>query len=171
MAKQRKPGIMGILTSFSGIAITIAGGLVVILLGIAVFTFGYAGGWAYLGNDPQTCNQCHAMNEQYNGWLKGSHKNAATCNDCHSPHDNIIHKYVNKADNGFWHALKFTTRDYPENIKIREMNREITQEACLYCHGNLVDDISEPRKFATTVGAHSTRIDCLQCHAEVGHMR
>ena len=26
MAKQRKPGIMGILTSFSGIAITIAGG-------------------------------------------------------------------------------------------------------------------------------------------------
>ena len=168
---SRRTGIMGILTSFSGVAITIAGALIGILLGIAVFTFGYAGGWAYFGNDPQTCNQCHAMNEQYNGWLKGSHKNVAGCNDCHSPHDNLVHKYVNKADNGFWHALKFTTRDYPENIKIREMNREITQEACLYCHANLVDDISEPRKFATTVGAHSTRIDCLQCHAEVGHMR
>ncbi len=170
MAKGRT-GLMGILRSYSGIAITIAGALVGILLGIAVFTFGYAGGWAYFGNDPQTCNQCHAMNEQYNSWLKGSHTNVAGCNDCHSPHDNLINKYVNKADNGFWHALKFTTRDYPENIKIRDMNRQITQEACVYCHGGLVEEIEGTRTFATTVSGHSTRIDCLQCHAEVGHMR
>lgn len=163
--------LKGILMSYSGIAIGIAGGLVGILLGIAVFTFGYAGGWAYFGSDPQTCAQCHAMNEQYEGWLKGSHTNVATCNDCHSPHDNIVHKYVNKADNGFWHALKFTTRDYPENIKIRDVNRQVTQDACLYCHGSLVEEIEGTRAFATTVGGHPTRIDCLQCHAEVGHMR
>ena len=95
----------------------------------------------------------------------------AGCNDCHSPHDSIVSKYVNKADNGFWHALKFTTRDYPENIKIRDMNRQITQDACIYCHGSLVEDISGTRSFASTVDGHSTRIDCLQCHSEVGHMR
>lgn len=169
MASRRGP--LGVLMGYSGVALTVAGALVGILIGIAVFTFGFAGGWAYLGNDPATCNQCHAMNEQYNGWLKGSHKNVATCNDCHSPHDDLIAKYVNKADNGFWHALKFTTRDYPENIKIREMNREITQHACLYCHGNLVEEIEGTRQFATTVGGHSTKIDCLQCHANVGHKR
>ncbi len=157
--------------------LVIAGGLVGILLGIAVFTFGYAGGWAYFGNDPATCNQCHAMNEQYNAWSKGSHKAVAGCNDCHSPHDNLISKYVNKADNGFWHALKFTTGDYPENIKIRAMNRQITQDACLYCHGNLVEDVDAPReardateKFSL-VSTHNSKIDCLQCHADVGHRR
>ncbi|HHU38861.1 MAG TPA: cytochrome c nitrite reductase small subunit [Propionibacterium sp.] len=170
MATKPK-GLLGILKSYSGVAIGIAGGLVGILLGIAVFTFGYAGGWAYFGNDPQTCNQCHAMNEQYDGWLKGSHTNVAGCNDCHSPHDNIISKYVNKADNGFWHALKFTTRQYPENIKIRDMNRQVTQDACIYCHGGLVEGVSSTRTFSDSVNGHSTRIDCLQCHAEVGHMR
>ncbi len=154
---------------FSGIKATflvIAGGLVGILFGIAIFTFGYAGGWAYFGSDPATCNQCHAMNEQYNSWAKGSHKAVAGCNDCHAPHDNLVHKYLNKADNGFWHALKFTTGAYPENIRIREVNREITRESCLHCHGNLVKDIEEPR-----MTTHNNQIDCLQCHADVGHMR
>lgn len=147
-----------------GIFVVIVAGLVGILLGVAVFTFGYAGGAAYFGSDPQTCNQCHAMNEQYNSWLKGSHRYVATCNDCHSPHDNLVYKYVNKADNGFWHALKFTTRDYPENIRIREVNRQITEEACLYCHGSLVSDIEGTR-------THDNAINCLQCHSNVGHLR
>ncbi len=140
--------------------------LVGILLGVVVFTFGYGGGAGYLGNDPQTCNQCHAMNEQYNAWSKGSHRYVATCNDCHSPHDNLFAKYINKADNGFWHSLKFTTGDYPENIKIRGLNREITEHACLYCHANLVSEIE-----GTRLGEHTTKISCLQCHSDVGHLR
>ncbi len=163
--EPQKSGIIQWIGGVRGVFLMIAGGLMGVLFGVALFTFGYAGGWAYFGNDPQTCNQCHAMNEQYNAWEKGSHKNVAGCNDCHSPHDNIIHKYVNKADNGFWHAFKFTTGDYPENIKIREMNREITQEACLSCHANLVSEIT-----STRVG-HTNQVDCLQCHSNVGHMR
>ena len=165
MAKQRKPGIMGILTSFSGIAITIAGGLVGILLGIAVFTFGYAGGWAYLGNDPQTCNQCHAMNEQYNAWQKGSHADVAGCNDCHAPHDNLVLKYANKAENGFMHSLKFTLQNYPENIQIREHNRNVTEAACVYCHGNFVDQVSSDSNH------RGETLSCIRCHDGVGHMR
>ena len=165
MAKQRKPGIMGILTSFSGIAITIAGGLVGILLGIAVFTFGYAGGWAYLGNDPQTCNQCHAMNEQYNAWQKGSHADVAGCNDCHAPHDNLVAKYANKAENGFMHSLKFTLQNYPENIEIREHNRRVTEAACVYCHGNFVDQVQNSSNHT------GETLSCIRCHDGVGHKR
>lgn len=161
--EQRK-GFLAAIGGLWGAFAIAAAGLVGILLGVAVFTFGYAGGWAYFGTDPRTCNQCHAMNEQYNSWLKGSHRNVAGCNDCHSPHDNLVHKYLNKADNGFWHGLKFTTGDYPENIRIREGNREITQHACLYCHEALVSGIEGTRP-------HGQGIDCLTCHNDVGHLR
>lgn len=134
------------------------------LLGLGVFTFGYANGFAYFRDDPAVCAQCHAMDEQYAGWLKGSHTNVATCNDCHSPHDNIVNKYINKADNGFWHALKFTTGDYPENIQIREMNLRITEDACLYCHGDLVHKINITRPA-------DDQVTCVRCHGDVGHMR
>lgn len=159
------------LRGIPGIALLVAGTLMGVLIGLALFTFGYAGGFNYFGNNPATCNQCHAMNEEYNSWLSGPHHHAATCNDCHSPHDNVVHKYVSKADNGFWHGLKFTTGDYPENIKIREVNREITQNACLYCHSDMVGDMSVTRVSATTVGSHPGTIDCLHCHSNVGHLR
>ncbi len=161
---EKPSGSLSLIGGWKGIFAIVVSGLVGITLGLAVFTFVYAGGLAYFGSDPQTCNQCHAMNEQYNSWLKGSHKGVATCNDCHSPHDNIVYKYVNKADNGFWHALKFTTGQYPENIKIREVNKRITEEACLYCHKAIVSEIDGTR-------VHSNKISCLQCHSNVGHKR
>ena len=46
----------------------IVGILVGVLVGLAVFTFGYANGSAYFGKDPQTCSQCHSMNKQYAAW-------------------------------------------------------------------------------------------------------
>lgn len=141
--------------------------LVGVLLGVGMFTFVYAGGANYFGNDPRTCNQCHAMNAEYEGWSKGPHKAVAGCNDCHSPHDNIVSKYFNKAENGFWHSFKFTTGDYPQNIKIRDSNRVVTEAACLYCHGNLVSGMNETR----IAGGHAQRVSCLSCHSNVGHMR
>lgn len=159
------------LRSVPGVVLLVAGGLVGVLIGLALFTFVYAGGLNYFGNDPASCNQCHAMNEPYHSWKQGSHHAAATCNDCHAPHDSVVKKYVSKADNGFWHGLKFTTGDYPENIVIREVNRDITRDACLYCHSDLVADMNMTRASATTVEGHPTRVDCLQCHSNVGHMR
>lgn len=29
------------------------------------------------------------MNEQFDGWMRSSHRSVATCNDCHAPHDLI----------------------------------------------------------------------------------
>lgn len=152
----------GAFTGWMGIALA---ALIGTILGVGIFTFFYAGIASYFGNDPATCASCHAMEEQYSGWQKGSHKDVATCNDCHAPHDNLVYKYINKADNGFWHSVKFTFQNYPENIQIREHNRAIVEAACVYCHGNLVDQI-------TNSSTHTGEtLSCIRCHDGVGHMR
>lgn len=137
--------------------------LVGVLLGVGVFTFAYANGFAYFGSDPATCAQCHAMADHYEAWTKSSHHTVAGCNDCHAPHDNIVSKYLNKGENGFWHSLKFTTGNYPDNIQIRPHNLEVTEHACLYCHGSMVSLLHE------SVPADQT-ISCTRCHSTVGHM-
>jgi len=70
-----------------------------ILVGVGVFTFGYADGAAYLSSDPAVCTNCHVMRENYDGWVKSSHGKVAVCNDCHAPHD-AIGKWTTKAVNG-----------------------------------------------------------------------
>ncbi|MDO5700167.1 MAG: cytochrome c nitrite reductase small subunit [Bowdeniella nasicola] len=132
------------------------------LFGVGLFTFVYAKGASYLGNDPETCINCHIMEEQYDGWQAGPHSNVATCNDCHAPHDNLLHKYYVKGENGFNHGLKFTTGWYPENIRIREKNRDITNQACLHCHGEFTSEIHMTLKPDETVS-------CVHCHEDVGH--
>jgi cytochrome c nitrite reductase small subunit len=53
-----------------GVAIGFAGG-------IGSYIFIYAKGYSYLTDDPAACDNCHSMNEQYSGWMKGSHRSAA----------------------------------------------------------------------------------------------
>ena len=94
--------------------------MVAVVLGVALglggYTFAYARGWAYLTNDPRACANCHVMNEQYDGWIKSSHRSVAVCNDCHVPHA-VFAKYATKASNGFWHSYYFTTGNFPEPIR------------------------------------------------------
>src|SRR5215211_7065874 len=92
-----------------------------ILLG--VYTFAYAKGWSYLTDDPAACANCHVMREQFDGWLKSSHRAVATCNHCHTP-ANFIGKYATKASNGFWHSFFFTTGGYEDTIQIKPHSRE-----------------------------------------------
>ena len=80
-----------------------------IVIGIGVYTFAYARGWSYLTDDPAACANCHVMREQFDGWLKSSHRAVATCNHCHTP-ANFIGKYATKASNGFWHSFFFHGR-------------------------------------------------------------
>jgi len=82
-------------------------------------------------------------------------------NDCHTPHNNIVSKYVVKGINGFRHSYAFTTGNFPEPIQITDMNRDVTQHACLYCHGEFTADIAHAE------GQDPT--DCLSCHEGVGH--
>jgi len=139
--------------------------LLAILLGAVVglggSTFIYGKGLSYFSNDPQSCKNCHIMNDQYDGWLKSSHHAVATCNDCHTPHTNVVDKYLVKAVNGFNHSLKFTLGNFAEPIQITDLNATVAHNNCVECHTTAVSqishlDVEEP-------------LACIRCHGNVGH--
>jgi len=133
-------------------------------VGLGVYTFVYAKGASYLMNDPASCANCHVMNEQYDGWLKSSHRAVATCNDCHTP-AGFFGKYATKASNGFWHSFYFTTNSFHEPIQIKRRNLEITEQACQKCHAEITQAIA---------GSHAAgggeAVSCVRCHRSVGHL-
>lgn len=147
-------------TTRAGIALGATMGLA---LGVVAYTFVYAKGASYLTNDPKACVNCHIMQEQYDGWIKSSHRSVAACNDCHTP-ANFVGKYSTKAQNGFWHSFYFTTGKYPDPIQITERNRKVTEDACRKCHREITETIENP------IAGHGNETSCLRCHRNVGHL-
>lgn len=138
--------------------------LVGIVIGLGGYTFLYARGYAYLLNDPAACANCHVMQEQLDGWVKSSHRSVAVCNDCHTPHT-FVGKYATKMRNGFWHSFYFTTGAFHEPIRILPRDREITENACRYCHDEITQALNAPARHA---GGRD--LSCIRCHSSVGHM-
>jgi len=132
-----------------------------VLGGIGLFTFGYGDGAAYLTNHPESCANCHVMRESYNTWLNSGHRHVAVCNDCHLPH-NFAGKWITKGDNGFFHSLAFTTGNFHEPIRIKPRNRRVTQNACLFCHKDMVNHMLPAKP-------GGDMLMCIQCHGDVGH--
>jgi cytochrome c nitrite reductase small subunit len=135
--------------------------LVGALLGLGLFTFGYARGASYITNDPAACVNCHVMRTNHDSWMKSSHGKVAVCNDCHTP-PGLVPKYYTKALNGFFHSLAFTTGNFPDNIQITQRNHEVTEKACLKCHADIVHGIRNTRD-------EKHDVSCIQCHRNVGH--
>ncbi len=135
-------------------------GLLGVLVGLGLFTFNFAEGLSYLSDDPEACVNCHIMRQQYDGWNRASHHDVASCNDCHTPH-RFPDKYVVKAVNGWNHSVAFTTGNFPNTIRIRAFNAEVTQDNCVECHETMVSNLHEPGSGATPA--------CVTCHADVGH--
>lgn len=129
--------------------------------GVGAFTFGYGKGASYLSNNPETCVNCHVMQDHLDSWQHSSHHHVAVCNDCYLPHD-FIGKWVTKADNGFFHSLAFTLQNYQDPIQIKPRNRRVTQNACIDCHKDLVHSLL-PAK------SEQAMQSCVHCHSEVGH--
>lgn len=153
-----------------GVAIAMLAGT---LTGVGGFTFQYAEGLSYLGNDSRTCTNCHIMNDQFDSWRKGPHHAVAGCNDCHVP-PQFFWKYVAKGRNGYHHSMGFTFqaaapdepnahRVFDEPIRIKPTNSQILQDNCLRCHGDFVHDIVRGSTWADDA------IRCVQCHRAVGH--
>ena len=140
-----------------GIVLAVSVGTAV---GLGGFTFVYGQGGSYLTNDPAACANCHVMRPQLDAWLQSSHRNVATCNDCHAPHD-ALGKLVTKARNGVAHSVAFTTGRYPERLRIKPYNLEVTEEACRYCHESMALTVHGP------AGEESR--GCVGCHNDVGH--
>lgn len=134
-----------------------------VLLGSSVYTFWEGEGVSYLGNEPQTCVNCHIMRDQYDGWQKASHHAIATCNDCHVPHD-VIGKYLTKGENGFEHSKAFTLQNFHEPIMIRPRSARIVQKNCIRCHAALVNEMRDK-----VPAPPDQPFSCARCHAHVGH--
>ena len=133
-------------------------------IGVSTYTFVYARGYSYLSDKAEGCANCHVMQEQYDGWLKSSHRAVAACNDCHTP-PGLVGKYATKARNGFWHSYYFTTGWFEDNIQITPRGREITEEACRKCHQEIVGAIEGSHS-----GVAESQTSCTRCHSSVGHM-
>ena len=140
----------------------VLGAAIGLAVGVGGYTFVYARGASYLTDNPAACANCHVMREQYDGWIKSSHRAVAVCNDCHTP-PGLVPKYATKASNGFWHSFAFTTGRYPDPLRIKAHNRVIAEEACRKCHRAIVDAIDPPHR----PGAGAA---CLACHHAVGHL-
>jgi cytochrome c nitrite reductase small subunit len=149
--------------SLQTIKLIVIGVAIGLAVGLAGYTFIYAKGYSYMTNNPASCANCHIMQEQFDGWIKSSHRAVATCNDCHTP-SSTVGKYMTKASNGFWHSFYFTTNTFHEPIQITPRNREITEQACRKCHQEIVEAIES--------GTHQQAKDfsCLRCHNSVGHL-
>lgn len=135
-----------------------------VVAGVGGYTFQYAEGLSYLSNDPAACVNCHIMRDQYDSWLKGSHRTAATCNDCHLP-QGFFEKYAGKALNGWNHSKAFTLQNFDEPIRIKGFNLEALQHNCIGCHRDMVGGIAAH----ADVGAGEAR--CAECHRSAGHMQ
>ncbi len=139
----------------------IAASTVGLALGVGAYTFLYAKGASYLTDNPAACANCHVMQEQYDGWIKSSHRGVAVCNDCHTP-GKFVAKYATKASNGFWHSFAFTTGRFADPLRIKATNREVAEDACRKCHEAIVDAMEGADR-------HANPRSCLHCHRSVGH--
>jgi cytochrome c nitrite reductase small subunit len=141
------------------------GALVGLSAGVGVYTFVYAKGASYFGHEPSTCANCHVMQEQFDGWIRSSHRAVAVCNDCHAPHS-LLPKFAIKGINGFRHSLAFTLGGFHEPIRITSLNRSVTEAACRHCHEDAVANmIALPGGHGGAKGD----VSCIRCHGSVGH--
>ena len=137
-------------------------GLTGLMLGLGGYTFRYAEGLSYLSTEPIACVNCHIMRAEYDAWQKSSHHTVAVCVDCHLPAA-FVPKYLAKAENGFRHSKEFTAQTFEEPISIKPAGRQILQENCIRCHGDLVATMNagDPKG--------PEHVECVHCHATVGH--
>ena len=147
----------GVISGPRGLAISALFG---VLFGLFGFTFYYARGLSYFGNDPKTCMNCHVMRQQFDAWNRSSHQAAASCNDCHTP-KNVAGKYAVKALNGYHHSRAFTLGGFPDPIRIKSMNESVAIANCIRCHEGMTEKMRP--------GDSKGKIRCTSCHRGMGH--
>jgi cytochrome c nitrite reductase small subunit len=139
-----------------------------IFFGLAVYVFYVSKAQSYLGDNPETCINCHVMTPHYANWAHNSHGRVTTCNDCHVPHNNIFNKYLFKAEDGLNHATMFTLRLEPQVIIMEDETQNMVRENCIRCHEKTVN-----KEFIYTIqpNYHNFLKErwCLDCHRETPH--
>jgi cytochrome c nitrite reductase small subunit len=116
---------------------------------------------AYAGSAPETCNNCHTMDSQYENWVHAPHENWAKCTDCHLPHENVVAYYLEKGRQGMKDTYAFTTGNIPVAIRASARTQAIIQENCIRCHEEKVENV--------IMGAQPFDRNCWDCHRTVAH--
>lgn len=135
-------------------------GLAFLLAALGVFAWA-ADAPAYLGHEAATCNNCHVMDTQYEGWLRAPHRQWTDCVACHIPHDNFVHYWFYKGKSGMKDVYSFVTRSYPQAIRANSETVAIVQDNCVRCHLDTVEGM-------LTAGQPLDR-NCWDCHRSVAH--
>ncbi|PKL83928.1 MAG: cytochrome c nitrite reductase small subunit [Ignavibacteriae bacterium HGW-Ignavibacteriae-3] len=141
-----------------------------IFVGLGFYVLYISNAISYLSDDPKTCINCHVMIPQYATWERGSHGRGITCNDCHVPQNNIISKYLFKANDGLRHATYFTMRWEPQVIRIKDAGKRAVQDNCIRCHTNLIHPLAL-RSINNKSVEDQTERYCWDCHRETPHGR
>ncbi|HMN11637.1 MAG TPA: cytochrome c nitrite reductase small subunit [Bellilinea sp.] len=131
---------------------------VLIVLGVGIWATDFP---TYMGIQPDTCNNCHVMDTQYEGWIHGPHATAATCTDCHLPHNNFFYKYYYKAKSGMRDVIHFSFGWIPDEFHALDDTKEIVQKNCIRCHSETVAAIAD--------GAMDSGRNCSACHRSAYH--
>jgi len=139
----------------------ILGTFIGLAAGVGGYVFVYAKGGSYMTNETGACANYHIMQEHFDAWTRSSHRSVAVCNDCHTP-PGLFAKYATKASNGFWHSFAFTSGRFPDPLRIKPHNRQVTEKACRKCHAEIVDAIEGPHQ-------DGSDLSCVRCHISVGH--
>ena len=117
---------------------------------------------AYMGSDPNTCNNCHVMDAAYENWYHAGHRaGEVVCVDCHLPHDNVIAYYLEKGRSGMHDVYVFSTGQAPVMIRASEHTKEIIQSNCIRCHQGRVQNM--------LAGQPAFERYCWDCHRAVAH--
>jgi cytochrome c nitrite reductase small subunit len=141
-----------------------------ILIGLVGYSFLASNAISYLSDSPKTCINCHVMNSYYSSWAHSSHRRFTTCNECHVPQNNVISKYLFKAEDGLRHATIFTMRAEPQVIHIKEAGKKAVEGNCLRCHEKQVNNTSLMTAYNPKCEDFTERY-CWNCHREHPHKR
>ncbi len=127
-----------------------------VAVGMAVLVAHVSRATSYLSDVPETCLNCHVMEDAYASWRRSSHGPVTTCTDCHLPHQNPVARLAHKARGGLWHSYVFTFRLEPQVLRLAHYSHSVVQENCLRCHHDQI-------QMVRLAGVTERR--CWDCHA------
>lgn len=111
---------------------------------------------------PEFCGICHVMEPQVDSYLHSAHRDAARCGDCHLPHG-LVRGSFYKAYTGTRDAAAVLLKTYPATISISAHGKEVVQENCLRCHGDMAAVIGDTKR--------DGGLYCYECHRQTPHLK
>ncbi len=131
--------------------------LIIVIVVVILFIVGNVAALQYTST-PSFCGDvCHYMTPSKDSWEASEHYEVAKCMDCHAEPGLV--GYIMAKANGLKELYVHLTQDVTRE-DIEAMDVHVTNETCLQCHQNVMDD--------TTHQLHE-RMDCGDCHIGIGH--